>query len=146
MNAEAFVDTNVLLYTIDEEPESNEKRERARQILLTERWGWSTQVAAEFFVNAVSPKRPFRLAPGDAAALVETWLAYPTLSLTPDLVRLAIAVHQRFQLSYWDAAIIAAATQMGCRIVYSEDLNDGQDYDGVRVVNPFCSLSGVPPA
>jgi predicted nucleic acid-binding protein len=146
MNAEAFVDTNVLLYTIDEEPESNAKRERARQILLTERWGWSTQVAAEFFVNAVSPKRPFRLAPGDAAALVETWLAYPTLSLTPDLVRLAIAFHQRFQLSYWDAAIIAAATQMRCRIVYSEDLNDGQDYGGVRVVNPFCLLSGVPPA
>lgn len=143
MNAEVFVDTNVLLYTIDEDPASNEKRERAQQILLTESWGWSIQVAAEFFVNAVSPKRPFRLASGDAAAFVETWLSYPTLPLTPDLVRQAIALHQRFQLNYWDAAIIAAARQMGCRIVYSEDLNAGQDYDGVRVVNPFRSASAV---
>jgi predicted nucleic acid-binding protein len=76
MNAEVFVDTNVLLYTIDEEPASHEKRNRAQQLLLTERWGWSIQVAAEFFVNAVSPKRPFRLAPGDAAAFVETACAW----------------------------------------------------------------------
>jgi len=109
MNAEVFVDTNVLLYTIDEEPASNEKRERAQRLLLTERWGWSVQVAAEFFANAVSPRRPFRLAPGDAAALVETWLFYLTLPLTPDLVRRAIAFHQRFQLSYCDASILAAA-------------------------------------
>jgi predicted nucleic acid-binding protein len=143
MNAEVFVDTNVLLYTIDEDPASKAKRERAQQLLLSENWGWSVQVAAEFFVNAVSPKRPFRLAAGDAAAFVETWLSYPTLPLTPDLVRHAIAFHQRFQLSYWDAAIIAAAKQMGCGIVYSEDLTDGQDYDGVRVVNPFRSVSAV---
>ena len=145
MNAEVFVDTNVLLYTIDEDPASKEKRERAQQLLLSERWGWSIQVAAEFFVNAISPKRPFRLAAGDAAAFVETWLSYPTLPLTSDLVRHAIAFHQRFQLNYWDAAIIAAARQMGCRIVYSEDLTDGQDYDGVRVVNPFRSVSAVAP-
>jgi predicted nucleic acid-binding protein len=145
MNAEVFVDTNVLLYTIDEDPASNEKRERARQLLLSERWGWSIQVAAEFFVNAVSPHRPFRLAAGDAAAFVETWLSYPTLPLTPDLVRHAIAFHQRFQLNYWDAAIIAAARQMGCRVVYSEDLNEGQDYDGVRVVNPFRRASTATP-
>jgi predicted nucleic acid-binding protein len=145
MNAEVFVDTNVLLYTIDEEPASNKKRERAQELLLTERWGWSIQVAAEFFVNAVSPKRPFRLTPADAAAFVETWLSYPTLPLTPDLVRHAIAFHQQFHLNYWDAAIIAAARQMGCRIVYSEDLNDEQEYDGVRVVNPFRSLSPTAP-
>ena len=147
MNAEVFVDTNVLLYTIDEDLASQEKRERAQQLLLSERWGWSIQVAAEFFVNAVSPKRPFRLAASDAAAFVETWLSYPTLPLTSDRVRHAIAFHQRFQLNYWDAAIIAAAKQMGCGIVYSEDLTDGQDYDGVRVVNPFRSVPAmVPPA
>ena len=146
MDAEVFVDTNVLLYTIDEDPASNQKRERARQLLLSERWGWSIQVAAEFFVNATSPKRPFRLASADAAAFVETWLSYPTLPLTPELMRDAIAFHQRFHLSYWDAAIIAAARQMGCRIVYSEDLNDGQNYDGVRVVNPFRSVPAAAPA
>lgn len=97
----------------------------------------SVQVAAEFFVNATSPKRSFRLSSVDAAALLEAWFAYPTLQLTPELVRAAIDMHQRFQLSYWDAAILAAAKQLGCRTVCSEDLNAGQDYDGVVVVNPF---------
>ncbi|NLY00440.1 MAG: PIN domain-containing protein [Rhodopirellula sp.] len=139
MNAEVFVDTNILLYTIDEDPASASKRQRAQQLLLSEPWGWSIQVAAEFFVNAISPKRPFRLDSADAAALVENWLAYPTLGLTADLVRAAIQLHQRFQLGYWDAAIVAAAKQLGCRTHYSEDLNAGQDYDGVTVVNPFAA-------
>ena len=74
-------------------------------------------MAAEFFVNATSPKRPFRLASADAAALVETWLAFPTHDLTPDLFRAALDVRERFQLSYWDAAILAAAKRMGCHSV-----------------------------
>lgn len=137
MNADVFLDTNVLLYTIDEDPASTSKRERAQQLLLSERWGWSVQVAAEFFVNATSAKRPFRLAAADAAALVETWFAFPTIELTPTLFRAAVEVHQRFQLSYWDAAILVAAKRMGCHTVFSEDFKDGQCYDGVTVVNPF---------
>jgi len=137
MNADVFVDRNILLYTIDEDAAAASKRQRSQQLLLTERWGWSVQVAAEFFVNATSPKRPFRLASADAAALLETWFAYPILELTSELVRAAINFHQRFQVSYWDAAILAAAKQMGCRTVYSEDLNAGQNCDGVTVVNPF---------
>ena len=137
MNAEVFVDTNILLYAIDDDPASGAKRDRARQLLLAERWGWSVQVAAEFFVNATSPKRPFRLASADAAAFLETWLAYPTVPITADLLRAAIDFHQRFQISYWDAAIIAAAKQLGCHLVYSEDLNHSQNYDGVTVFNPF---------
>jgi predicted nucleic acid-binding protein len=49
----------------------------------------------------------------------------------------AIATKQRFGISYWDAAIIEAARALGCDVVLSEDLNDGQDYAGVRVQNPF---------
>jgi predicted nucleic acid-binding protein len=143
MSAEVFVDTNILLYSIDEDPASVAKRDLARNLLLSERWGWSVQVAAEFFVNATSPKRPFRLTSANAAALVETWLNYPTFSATAELVRAAIEIHQRFHLSYWDAAILAAAKRMSCHTVYSEDLNHGQDYDGVRVVNPF--LASVAP-
>lgn len=59
------------------------------------------------------------------------------LAFTPELVSAAVHLHQRFQVSYWDAAILAAARQMGCRTVYSEDLNAGQDYNGVTVINPF---------
>jgi predicted nucleic acid-binding protein len=129
MNADVFIDTNVFLYSIDEDPGNAAKRQRAQQLLLSERWGWSVQVAAEFFVNATSVKRPFKLAGAAAAALVETWLAFPTVDITPALFRAAVDIQQRFQLSYWDAAILAAAQQMGCPSVYSEDLNPGQDYD-----------------
>ena len=142
MTAEVFVDTNILLYAIDEEPDSNLKRQRAQELLLTERWGWSAQVAAEFYVNATSPKRPFRLESAAALALLETWFAFPLLEITPALIRGAIDVQQRHQLSYWDAAILAAAKQMGCSVVYSEDLNDGQSYDGVTVINPFRAATG----
>lgn len=137
MNVDVFIDTNVLLYSIDDDPANVAKRQRAQQLLLTEKWGWSVQVASEFFVNATSAKRPFKLVPTAAVALVETWLAFPTLDVTPALFRSAVDIQQRFQLSYWDAAILAAAKQMGCATVYSEDMNAGQNYDGVTVVNPF---------
>ena len=137
MNAEVFVDTNVFLYSIDDSPAASEKREVAREILRTEPWGWSVQVAAEFFVNATSNKRTFRLTTDLAESLVETWLRFPTAEITPDIVRVAITLHRRFQISYWDSAILAAAKQLGCHTVYSEDLNDQQNYDGVTVVNPF---------
>lgn len=137
MTANVFVDTNIFLYSIDDSLASTEKRERAREILRTEMWGWSVQVASEFFVNATSSKRAFGLAPELAASLVQTWLSFPTASLTPDEIRIAMAMHRRFQISYWDAAILAAAKQLGCRTLYSEDLNDQQEYDGVTVVNPF---------
>ena len=146
MNAEVFVDTNVFLYSIDDSPAASEKREVAREILRTEPWGWSVQVAAEFFVNATSNKRTFRLTTDLAESLVETWLRFPTAEITPDIVRVAMTLHRRFQTSYWDSAILAAAKQLGCHTVYSEDLNLGQDYDSVRVVNPFPATPVTAPA
>jgi len=142
MIVEVFVDTNILLYTIDEDPAAAAKRQRAQQLLLTVPWCWSVQVAAEFFVNATSPKRPFRLTSDSAMALVDIWLSMPTLAMTPDVFRAAMEIHQRHGISYWDAAIIAAAKAMGCRTVYSEDLRDGQIYEGVAVVNPFLTRAG----
>jgi predicted nucleic acid-binding protein len=49
----------------------------------------------------------------------------------------AVKIYGRFQISYWDAAIIAAAKRLGATTLYSEDLTDGQNFDGVKVVNPF---------
>jgi len=141
MTADVFVDTNVFLYAIDEDAVSTPKRELARALLLTERWGWSVQIASEFFVNATSARRPFRLTVDDATAFVETWLAYPIAPVTADTVRKAIALYQRFSLSYWDACVLAAAIELGCHTVFSEDMQHGQQYDDVRVVNPFESLS-----
>ncbi len=68
---------------------------------------------------------------------VKTWLSFPTASLNPSTVLSALQLRERFQVSYWDAAIIAAAHELGCSRIYSEDFSHGQDYDGVTVVNPF---------
>lgn len=137
MNAEVFVDTNVFLHSISDQPEEQKKAQRARDLLLTERWGWSVQVAGEFFYTATSPKRQFRLLVDQAAEFVKTWLNFPTASLTPSTVLRTLEIQQRFQISYWDAAIIAAAGELGCHTVYTEDLSHEQDCDGVKALNPF---------
>ena len=137
MNAEAFIDTNVFLYALSDRPEEQAKAERARELLLKENWGWSVQVAGEFYHVATSVKRQFRLPHSSAREYVRTWLNFPTASLHPSTIRSALQLTERFQISYWDAAIIAAAHELGCDTLYSEDLSHGQDYDGLTVVNPF---------
>lgn len=137
MNAEAFIDTNVFLYALSDRPEEQAKAERARELLLTENWGWSVQVAGEFYHVATSAKRQFRLPHSSAIEYVRTWLNFPTASLHPSTVHNALQLLERFQVSYWDAAIIAAADELGCATIYSEDLSHGEDYAGVTVVNPF---------
>ena len=141
MNAEVFVDTNVFLYAISDRPEESPKTERARELLLSEKWGWSVQVAGEFFHTATSPKRQFQISSAEAVEYVKTWLNFPTAPLYPSTILEALDIQRRFQLSYWDAAIIAAARQLGCHTLYSEDLQHAQDYDGVKVANPFLTES-----
>lgn len=137
MNADVFIDTNVFLYALSDRPEEQLKAERARQLLLNENWGWSVQVAGEFYHIATSAQRQFRVPHSSAMEYVRTWLSFPTASLHPSTVLSALQLRDRFQVSYWDAAIIAAARELGCRTIYSEDFSHAQDYAGVIVVNPF---------
>ena len=137
MNADVFIDTNVFLYAISDLAEEQEKAARARALLLTESWGWSVQVAGEFFVAATSPKRQFQLPPSQAAEFIKTWLNFPTAAISSSTLLRALEIQQRFGLSYWDAAIIATASELGCPTLYTEDLSDGQNYDGVVAINPF---------
>jgi len=140
MNAEVFIDTNVLLYAISDRPEEQLKTERARHLLLNENWSWSVQVAGEFFSTATSPKRQFQLPSDRAIEYVQTWLAFPTASITPSTVLRAFKIQQRFRVNYWDASVVASALELGCHTLYSEDLNHGQQYDQVKVVNPFLAV------
>ena len=140
MNAEVFIDTNVFLYAISDRPEEQLKTERARHLLLNEDWCWSVQVAGEFFSTATSPKRHFQLPNDRAMEYVQTWLDFPTASITPSTVLKALDIQQRFRVNYWDAAVIAAALELGCHTLYSEDFNHGQHYDEVKVINPFLSV------
>jgi predicted nucleic acid-binding protein len=68
---------------------------------------------------------------------IETWMAFPMAAEDGTLVPEATHIAERFQIGHFDEQILAVAKRMGCATVYSEDLNSGQDYGGVRVVNPF---------
>lgn len=132
-----FVDTNILIYSISGDPEEREKAECANRILTAGGLGLSAQVLQEFYVQATRESRPGRLTHEQAAGLVESFSRFPVQGITAGIVEMAIATRERFQISYWDAAIIEAARSLGCETVLSEDLSDGQDYAGVSVQNPF---------
>lgn len=132
-----FVDTNILIYSISTDPEEREKAECANQILATTDLGLSVQVLQEFYVQATRESRPGRLTHERAAGLVESFLRFPVRAITSGIVEAAMETRERFQISYWDAAILEAARSLECELVLSEDLNDGQDYGGVRVEDPF---------
>lgn len=132
-----FVDTNVLLYAISRDPEEQVKADRANEILSSRDVALSVQVLQEFYVQATRAGRIDAISPEHGAALVESFLRFPAAPVTSELMLAALATHRRFGISYWDAAILEAARGLGCTVVLSEDLADGQDYDGIAVQNPF---------
>ena len=84
-------------------------------------------------------KRPLSIA--DAEVFLDALTRLPVIPVTPQLIRGGIRLHERYRISYWDGAILAAAKELAATTVFSEDLNHGQTYDGVTVLNPF--LPGV---
>ncbi len=132
-----FVDTNVLLYSISTDSAETRKLATARAILRESDFVLSVQVLQEFFVQATRNSRSGRLTYEQAVGLMSTWTRVPIQELTYAIVVRAMAASQRWQISYWDAAIIESARAAGSVTVLSEDLHDGQNFDGVRVVNPF---------
>ena len=136
MRAEVFCYSNILLYAASNAPEDAAKRAEARRVLALPGVGFSAQVLQEFYVNATR-KQALRLSHSEALEILHSLRGFPILPVTEEIVFAAIEVKVRYQTSYWDAAIIAAAEALGARELYSEDLNDGQMYGSVRVVNPF---------
>lgn len=135
--ADCFLDTNVLLYAVSTAKTEESKTKIARALLQSAAWVWSAQVAAEFIRASTSARQPKPLTRIEARRWVETWMAFPMVTVDGLLVLEAVDLAERFQIFYFDAQILAAAKRIGCAMVYSEDLNHGQDYGGVRVVNPF---------
>ena len=91
----------------------------------------------EFFHQATRPTRVRSLSANSAMQFLEPILLFRIQTMTMGVFLEAIAISQRFQLSYWDGAILAAARALGCEAVYSEDMSTEQDYDGLTVINPF---------
>ncbi|HEY9303633.1 MAG TPA: PIN domain-containing protein [Mycobacterium sp.] len=132
-----FIDTNVLLYAISRDTNERVKTERANEILTGRDLALSVQVLQEFYVQATRASRPDPLTHGQAVELVESFMRFPVAPTTSELMLAAFATHRRFAISYWDAAILEASRSIGCHVVLSEDLSDGEDYAGIRVENPF---------
>jgi predicted nucleic acid-binding protein len=138
MTARVFLDTNVLVYAAVGTGRDERKRRRALELIESEDFGTSTQVLQEFFVTVV--KKAIRpLSAEQALEWIEHLTAFPCQSVDHRIVRVAIEQSERHSISYWNAAILAAAQALGSETMYSEDLNEGQVYGGVRVVNPFHS-------
>lgn len=89
---------------------------------------------AEFY--AVSLRRKY-LTEAMAARWIDTLAEMPVVDVDSRLVVEGAALARRYKISYWDAALVAASQRGGADILYTEDLNHAQLYDGVRVVNPF---------
>lgn len=136
MTADVFLDTNVLLYAAMAGRSDPAKKARAREIVLQEDYCTSAQVLAEFYANVIR-KGEVPMAPDKAREWVRQLARKPCEPVTPELVQSGIELSQRYKVSYWNGAILAAAKRLGAKTVLSEDMNDGQDYDGVRVLNPF---------
>ena len=133
-----FLDTNVLAYACDADQPL--KREQARDLLNSLSRDVppciSTQVLQEFFVTAT---RKMGVEPLQAKRIIHTFRQMETVLIDPEDISHAIDGSVIWQISFWDALILAAARKARCTVLYSEDLNDGQVYDTIRVVNPFRS-------
>ena len=138
--SKVFLDTNVLVYASDrDEPD---KRRRARALLRATAADGngmiSTQVVQEFFVAAT---RKLAIDPLQAKAIVATLHRLDLLEVALEDINQAIDGVVLWQVSFWDALILAVAGRANCSVVYSEDLNAGQRYAGVEVKNPFAEAT-----
>ena len=134
----SFVDTNILVYA--EDADAGAKREAARR-LVTGLWETrqgvvSVQVLQELYVT-LTRKLAKPLPPEPAGRIVEEYLSWTVVANTGSLLLAALDLHRSAKLSFWGAMIVQAAREAGCDRLYSEDLNAGQRYGGVEVVNPF---------
>ena len=130
-----FLDTSVLVYCSD--TDDPQRQQRSRRLLGSlrpqHRAVISTQVLQEFYVVAT---RKAGISPPQAREICRHLSQLPTVTVSPDLVDQAIDCHQTHHISFWDALIVVSARSAGCTVLLSQDLNPGQDLDGLLVVHP----------
>jgi predicted nucleic acid-binding protein len=138
MTGRTFLDSNILVYSVDEGPAEKAKHDRAVELLLAnpDELVISTQVLQEFYVVTTRKLKP-PLSEERAARAVRGIAKLDVVGVDVPLVLAAVDTSRTAQLSLWDALIIEAASRAGCDRVLSEDLNAGQIIRGVRIENPF---------
>jgi predicted nucleic acid-binding protein len=133
-----FVDTNVLVYAHD--TTAGRKRDRAWAV-IQELWNTgtgviSTQVLQELFVS-LTQKIPMPIDGRKARTIVEDLCAWEVVANDEHAILGAIDLKMKYQLSFWDSLILEAARRSGATTLYSEDLSNGQQVEGIAIVNPF---------
>jgi len=131
-----FIDTNILVYSIDQKDEDKKQKARRtlKKIIEFHQPVISTQVIKEFYVVSTSK---LHADPIVVKNIIHNFHNMEIVNNDLDLVEQAIDISVISQLSFWDALIIAAAEKANCEFVFSEDLNSGQTYRGVTVINPL---------
>jgi len=138
MTAPIFVDTNILVYARDAGAGAKQVRAGEWMTLIWQsgRGRLSVQVLQELYVTLTRKLRP-GLSSEEARAEVRALLPWRPIEIGPGILETAWDLQDRFELSWWDALIVGAAHATRCRYLLTEDLQDGQDLDGLLVVNPF---------
>ena len=138
MSAKYFVDTNVIVYSMDRS--AGDKHARALQV-IEELWNSregaiSTQVLQEAIIY-LSRRVGHRMSARETREALSGFFEWEVFVNTEETILKALEMEERYQISFWDALIVQAAEGSGARILYSEDLSHGQIYGTVRVLNPF---------
>ena len=133
-----FIDTNVLIYAYDLSQGVKHKKALALVETLWQSGNGclSTQVLQEFYVN-VTRKSAKPLSPDQGAQIIRDFSNWHIHRPGADDIIAAIELHQRSQISFWDAMILRSAQQSNCEMVWSEDLSNQQKYGETKIVNPF---------
>jgi len=138
-----FVDTNVLVYAFDKShsPKKLVAQKLMSELMQEDRLRVSTQVLQELFVTLTRKvSRP--CSTEEAQAVLDDLTAWPLVVVDYAAIRSAIALADQARLSFRDALVVVAAARTGAAVLYTEDLNDGQEILGVQITNPFAAESG----
>lgn len=137
MSAVEFLDSNILVYAYD--PSDPRKQRIAQGLILRALTGEavaSSQVLGEFAATLLHKLTP-RAKPADLTSLLDALGPIHLIPLDGDIVLRAVKAHAQYGLHFYDGMIVASAERGGCTKIWSEDLNPGQEYFGVKVENPF---------
>jgi len=136
----SFVDTNVLVYAFDKgsSPKKLVAQRLMNELMEEDRLCVSTQVLQELFVT-LTRKVTQHCSSEEALAVLNDLTAWPLMVIDYSAIRAAVRLADKAKLSFWDALIVVAAAHAGAAVLYTEDLNDGQEILGVRISNPFAA-------
>lgn len=131
-----FLDTNIFIYVVSAAAADAPHKRIAMRILAEADFGISVQVLQEF-MSVTLRRKDLGLTHRQILEMVNLMITFPMVSSTVSLARHAFELRNKHHISYWDAAILAAALELGCHTLYSEDFTHGRNYDGITVINPF---------